>query len=79
MTSGGPVGGTSPRLEPDRPTAQAFDRRHVVAHEQDRSPARRGLAHLAHATPLELGVAHGQHLVDDQDVRQKRALTWALI
>ena len=41
----------------------------VVAHEQDRATGSRStVGHLAEALALELGVADGEHLVDEQDV-----------
>ena len=36
--------------------------------EHDRAPAARDVVHLAEALALELGVADGEHLVDEQDV-----------
>ncbi len=43
-------------------------RRQVVAHEEDRAARRRDVAHLAEALLLELRVADGEHLVDEQDL-----------
>ncbi len=39
-----------------------------MADENDRATRTTDLFHLAHAAPLELRVADGQHLVDEQDV-----------
>src|SRR5438105_889413 len=44
-------------------------RLHVVAHEDDRAPALRHVAHPTDAPLLELRVANREHLVDDQDLR----------
>src|SRR5229473_8357949 len=56
-------------LKPDRTIAQRLHRVHVVADEQHRSPADGDLLYLAEAPLLELGVAHGEHLVDEKDLR----------
>ena len=39
-----------------------------MAHEQDRPAVRCDIPHLAEALPLELQIAHGEHLVDDQNL-----------
>jgi len=40
-----------------------------VAHEQDGAAGAGDLVHLAQALALELEVAHGQDLVDEEDLR----------
>ena len=47
--------------------AQVQHGAHVVADEKHRASARRHVAHLAKALALELGVADGENLVDDED------------
>src|SRR5262245_46722724 len=49
-------------------SAEAFDRGHVVADEQDRPALLRHLADLAETFPLEGGVADRQHLVDQENL-----------
>src|SRR5260370_26479695 len=56
-------------LKPDRTIAQRLHRIHVMADEQHRSPTDGDLLDLAEAPLLELGVAHGEHLVDEKDLR----------
>src|SRR5262249_11227780 len=51
------------------PRAEARDSGHVVADEQDGTPARSHALHLAQALLLERRVSHGQHFVDHQDLR----------
>ena len=63
------------RLEHHAPRAQRLDDRHVVAHEQYRAPLLGHGFHPAEALPLERGVAHGEHLVDDQDLGPRWAAT----
>ena len=48
--------------------AEAFDRCGVVRDEDDRPPALLELVDLAEALALELLVADGEHLVQQQDV-----------
>jgi hypothetical protein len=47
--------------------AQAADRRHVVADEEDGAAAAGDILHRAEAFALERDVAHGEDLVDQQD------------
>ena len=56
-------------LEQDRPGAEAPHRGEVVADEDDGATLLRDVAHLAEALLLELRVADGEHLVDEQDLR----------
>lgn len=46
---------------------QGRDGVQLVADVQDGPPLGRGVAHLLHRAPLEVGVAHAEHLVDDED------------
>ena len=40
-----------------------------MAYEQDRSSGIGNIAHLSQAFPLEVGIAHSEHLVHNQDFR----------
>ena len=51
-----------------RPT-QPKDRAHVVADEDDGAALSCHVLHLAQALLLELGVAHRQHLIHEQNLR----------
>jgi hypothetical protein len=54
-------------LQQQAPGTESLHRIHVVAHEQHgASPATGHLLHLAEAPLLKLGVADGEHLVDDE-------------
>ena len=53
----------------NRSRAQRLDRRHVVTDEEDRPAFSADVVHLAEALPLERGVADGENLVDDEDLR----------
>ena len=55
-------------LEQDRAVAQLGDRLQVVGHEDHRAAGVAEVLHPAEAARLELGVADGQHLVDEQDL-----------
>ncbi len=69
MTSLGRPDPPDPALvEPHRRRAQAGHGVHVVADEQHGAAAALDLVHLAEAATLELDVAHGEHLVDEQDL-----------
>ena len=57
-----------PAVEQDRPVAEPRDRLHVVRDEEHRPAGGAEVLHPPEAAPLELGVAHGQHLVDEQDL-----------
>jgi hypothetical protein len=52
----------------DRGRRERTNRRHVVTDEQHRLAGVRDFVHLSQATPLEFGVADGQHFVDDQNL-----------
>ena len=52
----------------DGAVAEPLDRRGVVRHEHDRASALLELEDLAEALALELFVADGEHLVEQQDV-----------
>ena len=69
MSSLVPMARDAAALEPDRAMTELPDRLQLVADEQDRPAVAADVAHLAEALPLERGVADGQHLVDDQDLR----------
>ncbi len=56
-------------IQQQRSVAEPPHRVGVVAHEEDRPPLVRGVAHLAEALPLKGRVAHRENLVHDQDVR----------
>ena len=57
------------RLQQHGPGTEPLDGLDVVA-DEEHGPARvRDVAHLAQALPLELGVADGEDLVDEQDLR----------
>ena len=65
----GPSATSMAALEQQRAVAERRHRAHVVADEEHRAAVALGhLAHLAEALLLEVGVADGQHLVDDQDL-----------
>ena len=64
-----PVLDDAPLVEPDRAIAQLRDRLHVVRDEQDRPPGAAEFLHAPEAAPLELRVADGEHLVDEEDLR----------
>src|SRR3954451_182497 len=55
-------------MQIDHPAAQGLDHGHVVTDEEDGPPLRSDLADLPEALPLERKVAHGEHLVDEQDL-----------
>ena len=55
-------------LQPHGRRAQPHHGVHVVADEEDGPATRLDLAHLPEALALELDVADGQHLVDEQDL-----------
>ena len=55
-------------VEQHRAMAEAAHRAHVVGDEQDRPPLLAEPVEDVEALLLEGGVAHGQHLVDQQDV-----------
>ena len=56
-------------VDPDRAVAELRDGRQCVG-DEDHRPARVGeLLHAPEAAPLELGVADGEHLVHEQDLR----------
>ncbi len=55
-------------VEQHRPVAEALDGVHVVRDEQDRAALRARLAQRVEALALERAVAHGEHLVDQQQV-----------
>src|SRR5258706_14295687 len=55
-------------VDPKRAAANRLNRRHVVAHEENRPPFIGDLFHLAEALALKLGIADGEHLVDDEDL-----------
>ena len=55
-------------FEQDRLLAQAPHGLHVVAHEEDGTTVLRHLSHAAETALLELRIAHGEHLVDDEDL-----------
>jgi hypothetical protein len=65
----GAVEGHAPRAQHHHPVAQLAHSGHVVAHEQDGPPATGHPAHAVQALALEVRVAHGQHLVHEQDFR----------
>src|SRR5439155_6233198 len=56
-------------LEPDRAVAELVDRLHVVRDEHDRAPGSTQVLHATEAALLELRVADGEHLVDEEDLR----------
>jgi len=58
-----------PLVQQDRAGAHPSDGRHIVGHQNHRPPMLPHVLHLPHAFLLEPDVAHGQHLVDDQDIR----------
>ena len=53
----------------DGAVAELRDRGKLVRDEDHRAPRAAELLHAAEAPPLELGVAHGQHLVHEEDLR----------
>ena len=65
---GGPVGDDAPLVEQDRPVAETEHGGHAVGHEEDRPASLTELRHLAEALLLEVDVADGEHLVDEQDL-----------
>ncbi len=70
MTSAGrPSPTTRPAVDLDRAVAQLRDCGELVRDEDHRAPGAAELLHAAEATALELGVADGEHLVDEQDLR----------
>ena len=56
-------------LQIDAARAKLLDGAHVVADVKHRAPPARDVGHLAQALLLEANVAHGQHLVANEDVR----------
>jgi hypothetical protein len=65
----GPLGSQLPVAQIHPGVAERRGSGEVVAHEEHRPTASRHLAHPAEALLLEGEVAHGEHLVDDEDVR----------
>jgi len=61
--------GDPARIDHNRLLRQAQDGRQVVADEKDGAPLLGHGVHLAQAFALELGVAHRQDLIHDQDLR----------
>ena len=57
------------RVQDEPGLAQAGDRTHVVAHEDDGPPLLRDVPHLAQAFLLKRRVPHGQDLVHQDDLR----------
>ena len=55
-------------LEPHRAIAEALDRPHVMRDEQNRSPLAPEPPERVEALLLERGIAHGEHLVDQQHI-----------
>ena len=55
-------------VEPQRPLAEAADGTEVVRHEDDGPAGALHVLHPADAAALELRVADGERLVDDEDV-----------
>src|SRR5581483_2180392 len=55
-------------LEHDRVVAETGYRAHVVAHEKDGATASRHLLDTGVGPGLKLGVADGEHLVEEQDL-----------
>ena len=64
----GPVEGDPALIEPQRPLAEPADRAEVVRHEDDCPPGALQILHPADAAALELRVADGERLVDDEHV-----------
>ena len=58
-------------VQPKAGAAERANRRHVVADKQDRPALARHILHLAEAFLLELSVANGEDIVDDEDFRLK--------
>ena len=56
-------------VHPQRSATQLRNRGHLMAHENDGSSFASDVTHLRQAALLELRVADGEHLIDDQDVR----------
>lgn len=74
MIDGHDLGGIAARgdlalLEQHRGIAQLLDGGQVVRDEQDRHPAGAEIVDTAETLRLELRVAHGEHLVDQEHVR----------
>ena len=63
--------GDAALFEADSPVAKRANRRHVVADEKHRAAFVRDFVHSADALFLEGGVAHGQHFVDEQNLRNQ--------
>ncbi len=61
-----------PALEQDRPVAHRLDRRRVVGNDQQRGAGVAVFADALEALVDEVGVAHRQRFVDDQQVRPHR-------
>jgi hypothetical protein len=59
----------TPLLEQNRAFTQPFDHGHVMADDQHRPPASAHFLHFPKTLLLETGVADGQHLVHDQNLR----------
>ena len=55
-------------VEQQAAVAEGRDHRQLMADEQDRPAAVGDLVHLAQAALLERHVAHGEDLVDEQDL-----------
>src|SRR3989337_2049405 len=53
----------------ERSLAEVLDKAHGVAHQYDGDAPGAKLLHLGQALLLEGGVAHGQHFVDEEDLR----------
>ena len=64
----GPSKAIAALIEPQRPLAEPADRTQVVRHEDDRPAGALQVLHPADAAALELRVADGERLVDDEDV-----------
>ena len=64
----GSVEGDATLIEPQRAVTQAADRTQFVRHEDDRAAGALQVLHPADAAALELRVADGERLVDDEDI-----------
>ncbi len=67
--AGGSIGSYPTLLEQDGPIAEAGHRRHVVGDEEDGSALSSDPLHGVEAFALEIRIADGENLVDDQDLR----------
>ncbi len=63
------VGNQPPALKQQRSATQLLDDLHVVTDQQHRPPSLGDAVHGPQALLLEGGVAHGQYLVDQQNLR----------